>query len=146
MLRALCHDTSFLGTFFCTELRSNRLAVSCSEEVSHLTVRTIRAGTSVSTRLEVGRITHPIEILRRVTASISFSSSPVESTLVLICMSQGMLHESVAGTFDPAVFWILGFPLHAHDFQSARFLCGLMNFERARNLRYAFSLVWEHGP
>ena len=59
-------------------------------------------------RLDVGRITHPIEILSRVTALISFSGSSVEPTLVLICKFKIMLHASVvehliqqlSGAFD----------------------------------------------
>ena len=99
----------------------------------------------VSVRLEVGRTTHTIEILSRVTALISFSGSLVEPTLVLICMFKVMLH-ACCGTFDPAAFWRFGFLLHAHGFRSARFLCGLETFASARNWRYAHSFVLEHGP
>ena len=48
MGRALCHDNSLIGRwyiFLCTGLRRNLLAVSCSEEVQHLTACTVRSGT-----------------------------------------------------------------------------------------------------
>ena len=75
MLRALC-----------TELRHNLVAVSCSEEVSPLTVCGSRKN-SLSIRFEIGRMTYPVELMggpHQVSALVSLAVSSAVSTVVLI--------------------------------------------------------------